>query len=58
LLERLFQRLNETNRQIAWLRLAGCTIREIAEQVNRTEKAVERRLDTIREELRQLGEGT
>jgi RNA polymerase sigma factor (sigma-70 family) len=54
LLERLYGNLNETNRQIAWLRMAGCTVREIAVQVNRTEKAVERRLGTIREELRKL----
>jgi len=56
LLDRLFQLLNDTNRQIAWLRLAGCTNAEIATQLERTEKSVERRLDTIREELRQLGD--
>jgi RNA polymerase sigma factor (sigma-70 family) len=54
LLELLYAQLNETNRQIAWLRMAGYTVREIAVRVNRSEKGVERRLDTIREELRKL----
>lgn len=56
LLDGLFRKLNETNRQIAWLRLAGFTNAEIAQRVGRTEKAVERRLATIREELRSMGE--
>jgi RNA polymerase sigma factor (sigma-70 family) len=56
LLDRLFQKLNDNNRQVVWLRLAGYSNAEIAEQVGRTEKAVERRLETIREVLRRLGD--
>jgi RNA polymerase sigma factor (sigma-70 family) len=54
LLDQLFKRLTETNRQITLLRLAGHAVGEIATTLQHTPKAVERRLTTIREVLHKL----
>jgi RNA polymerase sigma-70 factor, ECF subfamily len=56
IVEQLMSSLDARGRHVLTLRLQGCTIPEISEEIGRTERTVDRTLDQIKQRLRLLCE--